>query len=126
MTLTRPAAADLAQKWIALWNGDLALTDQILRPDFRIDFGAVVAEPDPTLIATPAGMAAFVHAWRSRGVEMRFALDGPPAVDEEGVIAFLWTVDVPGTDRRSGIDLVRVVDERIAHVWSVTGARAFG
>ena len=73
---------DLATKWTAMWNGDLALADEILHPDFRIEFGAIVADPDPTLITTPAGMAAFVGTWRARRGDLVFALQGTPLVDE--------------------------------------------
>lgn len=123
--MTRPAAIDLANKWTAMWNGDLALVDEILAPDFRIEFGAVVADPDPTLITTPAGMAEFVGTWRARRGDLVFALQGTPVVDEDDGMAFTWTVDLPGLNRRSGIDLCRLVDGRIARVWSVTGERAF-
>jgi hypothetical protein len=38
-----------------MWNGDLALVDQILAPKFNIEFGAVITEPDPSEIATACG-----------------------------------------------------------------------
>ena len=116
---------DLASRWTALWNGNLALADEILAPDFRIEFGAVVGDPDPTLITDPAGMAAFIGTWRDRRGDLVFALQGTPVVDEDDGVAFAWTVDLPGVERRSGIDLCRLVDGKIARVWSVTGARAF-
>ncbi|WP_034611402.1 nuclear transport factor 2 family protein [Cellulomonas sp. URHD0024] len=123
--MTRQAALDLATKWTAMWNGDLALVDEILAPDFRIEFGAVVADPDPTLITTPADMAAFVRTWRSRRGDLDFALQGTPLVDEDGGVAFTWSVDLPGMQRRSGIDLCQLSDGKIARVWSVTGEHAF-
>jgi len=123
--MTRTAAVDLATKWTALWNGDLALADEILAPDFRIEFGAVVADPDPTLITDPAGMAGFIGTWRERRGALSFALQGTPLADGDDGVAFVWSVDLPGIPRRSGIDLCRLVDGRIARVWSVTGDRAF-
>lgn len=108
-----------------MWNGDLALVDEILAPDFRIEFGAVVADPDPSSITTPAGMAAFVGSWRERRGDLRFALQNATLVDEDGGVAFTWSVELAGVPRRSGIDLCRLVDGRISRVWSVTGDRAF-
>ena len=43
LDMTRTTMIDLASRWTALWNGNLALADEILAPDFRIEFGAVVA-----------------------------------------------------------------------------------
>ncbi|WP_426593976.1 nuclear transport factor 2 family protein [Cellulomonas sp. McL0617] len=125
MTISREAGLALAEKWTAMWNGDLALVDEILAPDFRIEFGAVVADPDPALITDPAGMAAFVGTWRARRGDLTFALQAAQLVDEGDGVAFTWSVELPGTTRRSGIDLCRLVDGQIARVWSVTGERAF-
>jgi hypothetical protein len=47
VTTKRQTALDLAQKWTSMWNGDLALVDEILATDFTIEFGAVIANPDP-------------------------------------------------------------------------------
>ncbi|WP_028046002.1 nuclear transport factor 2 family protein [Cellulomonas sp. URHE0023] len=127
--MTRATAIDLATQWTAFWNGDLALADEILAPDFRIEFGAAAVEPDPTLITSPGEMAEFVEAFRARRGDLRFALQSAALVEQSGDspsgVAFTWTVERPGSPVRSGIDLCGLVDGKIARVWSVTGERAF-
>jgi hypothetical protein len=127
MTDSRAEALELAEKWTSMWNGDLGLVDEILAPDFAIEFGAVITDPDPTAISAPADMARFVAGWRRRFGDLRFELQGPPVVDdcERPAVAFTWSVAIPEVGSRSGIDLCHIVDARIARVWSVTGERVF-
>jgi len=67
----------LAEKWTSMWNGELALVDEILAADFAIEFGAVITEADPGHITSHTVMARFVAEWRQRFGDLRFELQGP-------------------------------------------------
>jgi hypothetical protein len=127
---------DLWQRWTALWNGDLALADQLLSPGFRIHFGNAVSVDTDTLRG-PADLVAFIAQHRAQLPGVRYEPDGPPIVAFEvvtgvpaGRFAARWTVRrTDGTGRpvrKSGIDMLAVTDGRITGVWSVTGDRLFG
>ena len=55
---------DLWQRWTALWNGDLALADQLLSPGFRIHFGHAVSVDTDTLRGS-ADLVAFIAQHRA-------------------------------------------------------------
>jgi hypothetical protein len=112
-----------ARQWTALWNGDLAIAERILSPDFRIHFGAALPQTDA--IHDPAGMAGFIGRWRATHEGILFSVRGAPVV-EPGRLAMLWDVTHPSGAVKSGIDVLALRDDLIAEVWSVTGDRSFG
>jgi hypothetical protein len=74
----RNCSLQLADRWTAMWNGELDQVDEFLAPDFRIEFGAVIAEPDPTQITSPRAMAEFVAGWRNRHGALRSGCRASP------------------------------------------------
>ncbi|MGV4987994.1 nuclear transport factor 2 family protein [Streptomyces sp. NRAIS4] len=117
----------LFDRWTALWNGDLSDPETFLAPGFRIRFandperGAVTDE-----VHGPAGIVGLVSDFREEKPGLRYAVDGTPLVDGElGRVACCWYVTLADGTQKSGIDLLEVVDGRIATVWSVTGLRRF-
>lgn len=127
---------DLWQRWTALWNGDLALADELLSPGFRIHFGNAVVSVDTDALRGPGDLVAFIAEHRAQLPGVRYEPDGPPIVAFEvgdgvptGRLAARWTVRrTDGTGRlvrKSGIDVLAVTAGRITGVWSVTGDRLF-
>jgi hypothetical protein len=125
--LTPATGIALFDRWTALWNGDFSDPEAFLAPGFRIRFandperGAVT-----DAVQGPAGIVGLISAFREEKPGLRFTVDGTPVVDgEPGRAACRWYVTLPDGSQKSGIDLLEVVDGRIATVWSVTGARRF-
>ncbi|BCJ44166.1 hypothetical protein GCM10010168_09790 [Actinoplanes ianthinogenes] len=117
-------ADELADAWVAFWNGDLGRAGTLLTDDFRIHFGggdeAALAGDE---VRGPAAMSAYVEDFRKQREGPRFSLDEPPIAGDRGFV-MRWSVRRPGV-HRGGIDLLHVTGDRIAEVWSVTGERAF-
>jgi hypothetical protein len=129
--LTRDLGIRLVEQWTAIWNGDLALAPQILTPDFRIHFASVGTDAADAFRG-PADIASFIGEFRDRypAPGLRYAMDGVPVVDPgSATVVARWTVDVPdatgAVTTKSGIDMLALDGDRIAEVWSVTGARRF-
>jgi len=121
-TTSSTTTADIADRWTRFWNGELGLAADLLHPDFRIHFGAPVDPQVADAVRGPAGMAAFIERYRESRGDVRFHVDGPPAGERDRT-AFLWSAALPDGRRVSGIDLAVLAGDRIAEVWSVTGAR---
>ncbi|WP_269858885.1 hypothetical protein [Streptomyces sp. RPT161] len=129
--LTRAHGIRLFDQWTALWNGDLALAQVILTPGFRIRFASAIADTADAFRG-PADIASLIGEFRDRypAPGLRYAVDGTPAVDPvTRTVAARWTVDVPDAvgdvTTKSGIDMLALDGDRVAEVWSVTGARRF-
>lgn len=128
--LTREAGTRLVEGWTALWNGDVALAEQILAPDFRLHFAD---DFDGTGSAKTFGqdeLTAFIAANSQALTGLTFAADAAPLVDaERGEMACRWIEShaVGGGEAvvKSGIDMFAVRDGRISAVWSLTGNRRF-
>ncbi|OKK21830.1 hypothetical protein AMK16_00655 [Streptomyces sp. CB00455] len=128
--LTRESGTRLVEGWTALWNGDVALTEQILAPGFRLHFAD---DFDGTGSAKSFGqdeLTAFISANSHALTGLTFAADAAPLIDaERGEMACRWIEShaAGGGDVvvKSGIDMFAVTDGRISAVWSLTGNRRF-
>ncbi|MER6198365.1 nuclear transport factor 2 family protein [Streptomyces sp. NPDC001586] len=127
--LTREAGTRLVEGWTALWNGDLALAEQILAPGFRLHFAD---DFDGTGSAATFGrdeLTAFISTNSLALTGLTFAADAAPLVDSErGEMACRWLESNTGGGDvvvKSGIDMFAVTDGRISAVWSLTGNRRF-
>ncbi|MFG2716270.1 hypothetical protein ACGFX2_37930 [Streptomyces goshikiensis] len=128
--LTRESGTRLVEGWTALWNGDIALTEQILAPGFRLHFAD---DFDGTGSAKSFGqdeLTAFISANSHTLTGLAFAADAAPLIDaERGEMACRWIESHAdgGGDVvvKSGIDMFAVADGRISAVWSLTGNRRF-
>ncbi|MFS4098041.1 nuclear transport factor 2 family protein [Streptomyces sp. AF1A] len=124
--LTPATGSALFDRWTALWNGDFGDPEAFLAPGFRIRFANAPENAATDEIHGPAGMVAFVRAFRAEKPGLLFAVDGTPTVDgAAGRAACCWYVTGPDGAHKSGIDLLEVEEGRIATVWSVTGLRRF-
>ncbi|MFE6836957.1 MULTISPECIES: hypothetical protein [unclassified Streptomyces] len=128
--LTREAGTRLVEGWTALWNGNVALAEQILAPGFRLHFAD---DFDGTGSAHSFGqdeLTAFISANSLALTGLTFAADAAPLVDSErGEMACRW-IESNADDGgdvvvKSGIDMFAVTDGRISAVWSLTGNRRF-
>ncbi|MEU2714851.1 nuclear transport factor 2 family protein [Streptomyces sp. NPDC007205] len=125
--LTPTTGIALFDRWTALWNGDFSDPEAFLAPGFRVRFGNDPANAATDEVRGPAGMLAYVRTFRAQKPGLRFAVDGTALVDTGlGRVACCWYVTLADGVQKSGIDLLEVVDGRIATVWSVTGLRRFG
>ncbi|MCB5179243.1 nuclear transport factor 2 family protein [Streptomyces antimicrobicus] len=128
--LTREAGTRLVEGWAALWNGDVALAEQILAPGFRLYFAD---DFDGTGSGATFGqdeLKAFITANSQALTGLTFAADAAPLVDaERGEMACRWSERHADGDAdvvlKSGIDMFAVTDGRISAVWSLTGNRRF-
>ncbi|MEU9179933.1 nuclear transport factor 2 family protein [Streptomyces sp. NPDC048550] len=128
--LTRAQGTALLDGWTRLWNGDLALAEELIAPDFRLRFANTAPGTGPDATLERPDLTAFIGAHRQERLGLTYAVDGPPVVDgARAEVAARWTAtytDGSGDPvTKSGIDLLAIADGRIAAVWSLTGDRRF-
>ncbi|MEU6309924.1 hypothetical protein [Streptomyces sp. NPDC047014] len=128
--LTREAGTRLVEGWTALWNGDVALAEHILAPDFRLHFADDFDGTGSAATFGPEQLLAFISSSGHTLAGLTFAADAAPLVDpERGEMACRWIESQDGgggeTVVRSGIDMFAVTNNRITSVWSLTGNRRF-
>jgi hypothetical protein len=137
MIMASQLGVDLWDRWTALWNGDLAIGPDILAPDFRIHFGGVIEGADTDSFRGSADLTSFISEFRQRYRRLHYRTGVGPIVDVEAVdgsaaghVACRWLADstdsTGASSTKGGIDILRVADDRIAEVWSVTGSRLLG
>jgi hypothetical protein len=111
----------MAQRWTALWNGELDIAQTLLAAEFRIHFGDNVAGAAGDTVRNPADMVAYVRNVHTQRPGTAFDMDMPVVADTDR-FAMRWSAR--GSDGHiSGIDVVHVSDGQIAEVWSVAGSR---
>ncbi|GAA1959273.1 nuclear transport factor 2 family protein [Kitasatospora viridis] len=129
----RTWATELFDLWTALWNGDLALSEQIMAPEFTLRYAQPGTEVFDT-IRTPQQFADLIAAFRKARPGLRFAPEGPTAVDLQpgdggwtGLVTSPYLASFDGGEResRSGTDMLRVADGKIVEVWSVSNERTY-
>ncbi|MFG2874582.1 hypothetical protein ACGFYU_06160 [Streptomyces sp. NPDC048337] len=127
--LTREAGTRLVDGWAALWNGDVALAEQILAPGFRLYFADDFGGSGSAATFGQAELTAFISANSHALTGLTFAAEAAPLVDSErGEMAVRWCEsqgDGGDVVVKSGIDMFAVTDGRISAVWSLTGNRRF-
>lgn len=127
--LTRETGARLVECWAALWNGDVALAEQILAPGFRLYFADDFDGKGSAHTFGQAELTAFISANNYALTGMTFAAEAAPLVDtERGGMACRWSESHTGGGEvvvKSGIDMFEVTDGRISAVWSLTGNHRF-
>ncbi|UUU44303.1 ester cyclase [Streptomyces sp. NBC_00162] len=127
---TREHGTRLLEGWTALWNGELALAEQIIAPGFQLRFANAVEGTGTDSTLERSTLLTFITAHRQALTGLTYDLDGPPVIDNaHGQLASRWTatyVDGSGAPvTKSGIDMFSIADGRISGVWSLTGNRRF-
>lgn len=119
--------------WTALWNGEVALAEKIMAPEFRLRYAQPGCEVFDT-VRHPHQLADIIAKWHDKRPNLRFKPESE-AVEEltmenglpTGKIArpYLARFTFEGEERDiSGIDMLRLEDGLIAEVWSVSGGPA--
>ncbi|MEU0965929.1 hypothetical protein ABZ357_11070 [Streptomyces sp. NPDC005917] len=113
--------------WNEMWNGELALADELCSPQFTIFFGRDASTHNGDEINDPAQLKTFINDFRvSLNNDLEFTLVRTYADRGAGAefAVSLWNLHV-GPDRVvGGIDVFEFDDAgRIGKVYSVTGQR---
>ena len=115
---------ELYEKWVALWNGDTALAQEIIAPDFVFHRGG--GQQD---WRGPQEVAQKVEASRAIFSELAFTTEQGPIVDGQwlvgrNVATGTYGGGMPGASAKpgttvtlTGIDLLRIADGKIAEAW---------
>jgi len=130
----RAIGIDLFDRWTALWNGDVALAEDIMAPVFRLRYTQANTERVDE-VRTPAALAELVKFWHTFRPGIRFRAEAEAVVDlswVDGVAAgriarpyLAEFTDAAGqVVARSGIDMFAVAGGRIVEVWSVSSGAA--
>lgn len=125
-TITDPV--HLVDRWVALWNGDLAIADDIISADNRVH-AAMFDGGDGTAVGGIPGMKGFVSTLRSIIPDLVFAVEVGPIVGDDHVVV-RWVATgrygggmpgagaAVGTDVAfHGTDILRISDDRVAEYW---------
>ena len=124
----RAAATDLVARWMALWNGDYAIAEQIISEDNRVH-AAMMDGGDGSAVGGVAGMVGFVTVGRSLASDLTFSVEVVPIVDGDFVV-IRWVATgtyqggMPGAGAPAGTvitfhgtDILRVADGQIVEYW---------
>lgn len=119
---------ELWQRWSALWNGNLALADEIIAPDFVAHFAA--AGGSPSEVQGPEGLKQWIGGILAAFSNAGFTTSVGPLADED-LVAGRWIFratyqgGMPGASPAAigndveyvGMDIFRVKDEKIVEYW---------
>ncbi|WP_136619442.1 MULTISPECIES: ester cyclase [Mesorhizobium] len=120
--------ATIWDKWIAMWNGDLAMADQIIAPDYKLHMSPLGGE-DLSIYAGPEGMAGWIGQLHAAIDPFVFEVQVQPLFGD-GMIAGRWLASgtykggfpgakaEPGTAIRfAGADFLRVENGKVLEYW---------
>ncbi|WP_433759377.1 nuclear transport factor 2 family protein [Nocardia sp. CA-135398] len=121
----------LFDEWTAMWNGDLALADKIMAPEFTLRYAQPGAD-DYDDIHHPQTLAAKIAEFRAQRPGLRFAPQGESVVEMDdtrtGFVASPYGAAYTGPDGEqvevSGTDILRIAAGLITEVWSASGGGA--
>ena len=115
-------------KWIAMWNGDLAMADLIMAADYKLHMSPLGGE-DLSVYAGPKGMADWIGQLHTAFDPFVFEVQLQPLFGD-GMIAGRWlasgiyrggfpgSLAEPGTEVKfAGADFLRIEDGKIAEYW---------
>src|SRR2546425_4152169 len=87
---------DLWQHWNALWNGNLALADEIIAPNFVAHFAPMGSSPSG--VRGPDGLKQWISGTGAAFTSSSFTTSVGPLADED-LVAGRWIFRA--TDRKS-------------------------
>lgn len=124
----RDAASAVISRWVALWNGDYAIAEELISADNRVH-AAMFDGGDGSAIHGAPGMVAFVQDMRGLMSDLDFSVEVGPIVDGAHVV-IRWVATghygggIPtagaavGTEVTfRGTDILRVLDDRVVEYW---------
>lgn len=118
----------LWQPWLELWNGDLAIADEIVASDFVAHFAAAGNSPDE--VRGPEGLKGWIGGSLAAFTDYSFATTVGPLADDD-MVAGRWVFrgtyqgGIPGSSpdavgkpvEYEGADIFRVEDGKIVEYW---------
>ncbi|MFI8390592.1 hypothetical protein [Streptomyces sp. NPDC085540] len=130
----RRLGIDAYDQWTAMWNGDLALAEKIMAPEFVLRYAQAGTEAFDE-VRTPQQLADVIAAWHQQRRGLRFVAEGTAVVDlalvdgsPTGLVARPYLASFTGEDARtvarSGTDTLRITNGLISEVWSVSSGSA--
>ena len=124
----RDAATNLVTQWMALWNGEYAIAEQIISPNNRVH-AAMLDGGDGSAVGGVSGMVGFVTQGRSLAADLTFSVEVGPLVEGDYVVV-RWVATghygggMPGAGAPvgtavtfHGTDILRVADAKIVEYW---------
>lgn len=126
--MTASANKALWTPWVELWNGNLAIADEIIAPNFVAHFSP--AGNSPAEIRGPEGLKAWIGGAVAAFPDHSFTTTVGPLAEGD-LVAGRWVFratyagGIPGASpdavgqpvEYEGADLFRVADGRIAEYW---------
>ena len=119
-------AADLYRRWASMWNGNLAIANDIIAEGFvaHLTGDALPLEED---VRDAASVARWVASIRRRGSNLSYIVELGPMVDGDFVVAYWRLTGVrQGPDGSSqqpfekvGIDILRYRGNRVVECWTM-------
>ncbi|MCU1641250.1 MAG: hypothetical protein JWN03_1525 [Nocardia sp.] len=124
----RDFGIELFNRWTIMWNGDLALAQEIMAPEFTLRYAQPGAS-DYDDIHDPKAFAAQIESFHQQVPGLTFTPQGTPVVEMDdtgtGIIARPYGAQFDGPEGTrvdvSGTDILRTENGVIVEVWSVSG-----
>ena len=125
--MSRETNKMLLNRWIELWNGNLALIDEIVAPEFVGHFPPTTSRPNK--VHGSQALEEWIRTTLALFVDVQLTLEVGPLVDEDTVVGrwiFRGTYqgDIPSATSTAGthiafngIDILRIADEKIVEYW---------
>ncbi|TCP74207.1 SnoaL-like polyketide cyclase [Rhizobium sp. PP-CC-2G-626] len=120
--------ATIWDKWIAMWNGNLAMANEIIAPDYKLHMSPVGGE-DLSIYADPKGMAGWIGQLHAVIDPFVFQVQVQPLFGD-GMIAGRWLASgtykggfpgakaAPGTKVKfAGADFLRIENDKVVEYW---------
>lgn len=125
---TSRASKNLWLPWVALWNGDFSLADEIIAPDFVAHFAPMAGSPGD--VRGPEGLTGWIAGIVAAFSDYRFETTVGPLADGD-LLAGRWLFEatyrggIPGSSpdavgqpvAYAGVDILRIEADRIAEYW---------
>jgi predicted ester cyclase len=119
---------ELADDWLALWNGDYTPANHRITPDFTIH-AALLDGSDSHSLRGPHGLVGWIAQIRSAFSALEFTVEvGPITTAQHLVLRWIatgvYSGGFPGATAPTGtlvsftgIDILRLEDEKLAEYW---------
>jgi hypothetical protein len=133
-TQARELGLKIFERWTRLWNGELALAEELIGEGFWVHLTVRSPQWTPERLRDAEAVAGWVEWVRGRYQTIRYIMDGSPIVDTaQGTVVCPWHADgvfagrsgrpedVAGQAfRQAGIDILRFEGERIVECWTLS------
>ena len=129
IAMSEADAKRLYERWLALWNGDLAGVGAVVAPDFTLHQVGLGGPLDPEEFRGPDGLVRLIGMGRAPFAELTFRVEVGPIVEGD-MLAARWTGagiyrgGLPGATAPAGTpvtfggnDLLRIVAGKVAEYW---------